>query len=71
MITALILTPAAFAIAPAAPAQTAVQEPVSYDWQTQSLSTANPKDERWSAGTFQGTKSYVSSSYTIDDWNSD
>lgn len=64
-----LLTPAMLALNP--PNTPAPQH--LYDWSSQRtvVSVAGTAIDRQNAGTLNGTRSYVGSSFTIDDWNQD
>ena len=68
-VIANLLTPAMLAMAP--PSMPAIEQ--SYDWQRQrsEVTVNGEKLDSIAAGTLKGTQSYVSGSFTIDDWNQD
>jgi hypothetical protein len=65
---ALIITPVVLATQPPAMPEAVNTQPVSsYDWESQSGIIT----EQWQNGSLRGTRSFVGSQYTIDDWDSD
>ena len=71
LIAAMLVTPASLAMPPSnVPAIG-----LSYDWQAQksvSLTSFHPDEDQFRVGaTLNGTRSFVGSQLTIDDWNSD